>query len=74
LVELDHEYAELAEEVGAAPYLRVAALGAAPDFIGGLARAVQTAVGKTPGSTSSACGWRCGAEWTKCPCRQGAPT
>lgn len=72
LVELDHEYAELAEEVGAAPYLRVAALGTAPEFIGGLAKAVRDAAGKKPGTVESACGWRCGPEWSKCPCREGA--
>lgn len=74
LVELDHEYAELAEEVGAAPYLRVAALGTEPAFIDGLAKAVREAVDNRPGTTTSACGWRCGPEWSKCPCRQGAST
>lgn len=74
LVELDHEYAELAEEVGVAPYLRVAALGTAPDFIGGLAKAVQNAVKQEAGTTRAACGWRCGPEWSKCPCREGSST
>ncbi len=72
LVELDHEYAELAEEVGASPYLRVAALGTAPAFIEGLAKAVRAAVDSKAGTTASACGWRCGPEWSKCPCREGA--
>ena len=72
LVELDHEYAELAEEVGASPYLRVAALGTAPAFIDGLAKAVRDAVDRKAGTTTSACGWRCGPEWSKCPCREGA--
>ena len=74
LVELDHEYAELAEEVGVTPYLRVAALGTAPDFIGGLAKAVQNAVKQEAGTTRAACGWRCGSEWSKCPCREGSST
>ena len=39
LVELDHEYAELAIEVGAAPYLRAPALGAADAFVASLAGA-----------------------------------
>lgn len=72
LVELDHEYAELAQEVGAAPYIRVPALGGAPEFIGGLASAVRDALGKRAGSVAPACGWRCGAEWSKCPRREGA--
>ena len=72
LVELDHEYAELAKEVGAAPYVRVPALGGAPEFIDGLANAVRNALGERAGSVAPACGWRCGPEWSKCPCREGA--
>jgi protoporphyrin/coproporphyrin ferrochelatase len=72
LVELDHEYAELAEEVGVAPYIRVPALGGAPEFIDGLASAVRSALGERAGSIAPACGWRCGAEWSKCPRREGA--
>ncbi|PHY19259.1 ferrochelatase [Caulobacter sp. BP25] len=71
LVELDHEYAELAKDVGVAPYVRVPALGGAPEFIGGLASAVRDALGKRAGSVAPACGWRCGAEWSKCPRREG---
>jgi len=68
LVELDHEYAELAQEVGVAPYIRVPALGVAPEFISGLAGMVRQALAKNgviPGSD-----WRCGS--TNCPCKQGA--
>ena len=72
LVELDHEYAELARDVGAAPYVRVPALGAAPEFIDGLASAVRNALGERVGSVAPACAWRCGPEWSKCPCREGA--
>ena len=72
LVELDHEYAELAKGVGAAPYVRVPALGGAPEFIDGLASAVRNALGERAGAVAPACGWRCGAEWSKCPCREGA--
>lgn len=71
LVELDHEYAELAKEVGVAPYLRAPALGTASEFISGLGKAVVRAV-ETPGSTAPACGWRCGPDWPNCPCREGA--
>ncbi len=72
LVELDHEYAELAQTVGAAPYIRVPALGGAPEFIDGLAAAVRNALSERAGSVAPACGWRCGAEWSKCPRREGA--
>ena len=67
LVELDHEYAELAQEVGVAPYIRVPALGAAPEFIGGLAGMIGEALaghGIVPGSD-----WRCGE--FDCPCKEG---
>ena len=48
LVELDHEYGELAEQVGCAPYLRAPALGVEPAFIAALAQAVEAAL-ETPG-------------------------
>ncbi|WP_454761938.1 ferrochelatase [Caulobacter segnis] len=67
LVELDHEYAELAETVGVAPYIRVPALGVAPEFITGLAGMVAKAMasgGIIPGGD-----WR-GPE--KCPCNEEA--
>ena len=44
LVELDHEYGELAAEVGCVPYLRVPALGVEPTFIAALAQAVEAAL------------------------------
>ena len=44
LVELDHEYAELAEQVGCAPYLRTPAVGIDPAFIAGLAQTVKAAL------------------------------
>ena len=55
LVELDHEYAELAASVGCAPYLRTPAVGVNPAFITGLAKAVETALetsGVAPQGTS----------------------
>lgn len=48
LVELDHEYGELAAAVGCAPYLRTPAVGVEPAFIAALARAVDAAL-KTSG-------------------------
>ena len=47
LVELDHEYAELAARLGCTPYLRAAAVGVAPAFIDGLARIVRQSLDHT---------------------------
>ncbi|MNR38349.1 Ferrochelatase [compost metagenome] len=44
LVELDHEYGELAASVGCAPYLRAPAVGVEPAFIAALAKAVELAL------------------------------
>jgi ferrochelatase len=44
LVELDRDYADFAEAVGADPYLRAPALGCEPRFIEGLARLVTRAL------------------------------
>jgi len=44
LVELDHEYAELARQVGCAPYLRAPAVGVERAFISALAQAVEAAL------------------------------
>jgi ferrochelatase len=46
LVELDHEYADLAREVGCVPYLRAPALGADQAFISALSQAVEAAVAR----------------------------
>ncbi len=51
LVELDIEYARLAEEVGAADYLRVPTVGTAPEFIEGLADLVTAALGNARPAT-----------------------
>lgn len=58
LVELDHEYAELAKDAGVAPYIRVPALGVAPEFIAGLAKTVAEALTGDP-SPTDACAWDC---------------
>lgn len=63
LVELDHEYGELAHEVGCAPYLRAPAIGAHPDFIRALSEETQAVLS---GEVS-----RCGHGMTNCD--NGAP-
>lgn len=47
LVELDHEYAELAAQVGCAPYLRTPAVGVEAAFIAALAEATTAALDST---------------------------
>lgn len=68
LVELDREYAELADKVNCPAYVRAPALAAEPAFIGALADMVQAARGQAeaiaPGGP-----WRCGEEWGQCPAR-----
>ena len=72
LVELDHEYAALAREVGCAPYLRSPAPGVRPQFIEDLAHAVQIAIGR--GADIHPHGpWLCPAGLQKCPCHRGDP-
>ena len=44
LVELDRDYALVAQKAGAAPYIRVPALGVQPRFIEGLATLVEQAL------------------------------
>ncbi len=46
LVELDRDYAELAERMGCPVYIRAATVGVETDFIRGLARTVQKALGR----------------------------
>lgn len=54
LVELDIEYRHLAESVGVPHYVRVATVGAAPQFIAGLAQLVAKAAQQAPGAVCSA--------------------
>jgi ferrochelatase len=68
LVELDHEYAKLAHDVGCPGYVRVAALGVTPAFIEGLARSVQAALATT--GPAPAEGWTCEACGPICLARQ----
>jgi ferrochelatase len=69
LVELDRDYRDVAERVGVAPYLRVPALGCAPEFIDGLTDLVLKSLGREgmgPGGGAcpaglAGCGRGCGA-------------
>jgi ferrochelatase len=65
LVELDHEYAQLARELGIGTYLRAPTPTVAEGLIATLAEAVETA-----GVETAPYGpWRCPAEHGKCACR-----
>ncbi len=67
LVELDHEYAELARELGIATYLRSPTPRTDEHFIAALAEAVEAG-----GSGVRPYGpWLCPAEHGKCACRSG---
>jgi len=66
LVELDHEYAELAQARGVTPYLRARTPGVQPAFIGELARAVTGALPRTGAQPHGP--WRCPATHGKCAC------
>ncbi len=70
LVELDHEYRELAVENGCPAYIRVAALGVEQGFISGLAKAVVETLPRE--GVAPACAWRCGGDRSQCPRTQGA--
>ncbi|MBI1329019.1 MAG: ferrochelatase [Alphaproteobacteria bacterium] len=65
LVELDIEYAKLAHEAGVADYVRVKAVGTAPEFIAGLARLVARAI-TTKGPVNCAAGRICPAKFSGC--------
>ncbi|HEX2560011.1 ferrochelatase [Phenylobacterium sp.] len=69
LVELDHEYAAVAREVGCTPYLRVPALGVSADFIGALAEATLEAAGRDREGAAPFGPWLCPAQYGKCACR-----
>jgi protoporphyrin/coproporphyrin ferrochelatase len=71
LVELDRDYAVLAEAAGAPIYLRAPAVGTSPLFIGGLATAVGRALGRSGvGPDGEACAGRFG----RCPYRRAQAT
>jgi ferrochelatase len=70
LVELDHEYAHLAREVGCAPYLRARTPGVRQVFVDGLAKAVLGAMAR-PEGVGPFGPWRCPAGHVKCALRTG---
>ncbi|HEV7383926.1 MAG TPA: ferrochelatase, partial [Phenylobacterium sp.] len=73
LVELDRDYARLAEEVGCAPYLRAPTPGIRSAFIGELAATVLEAA-ERPSGLAPHGPWRCPAGHAKCAIRtRGAP-
>lgn len=67
LVELDDEYAELADEAGIKVYLRAPALGIAEEFISSLASLVKSAVLSKTDILSSSDTRICPKNWSKCP-------
>ena len=67
LVELDHEYADLARGLGMATYLRAATPRVMESFIATLAEATLAA----SGAPSPFGPWLCPAEHGKCACRNG---
>lgn len=68
LVELDIEYRRRAEEFGVPQYIRVAAVGAAAEFIDGLAELTEIARRRT-GLVCAEGGRRCPECCSGCPCR-----
>lgn len=67
LVELDHEYAELAHEAGCPVWLRAPAPGTDPGFISALAGAVGSALAREGGVAPDG-NWSCAAAHGRCPC------
>lgn len=72
LVELDMTYAELARSAGVPAYVRVAAVGTEREFVDGLARLVEDALGR--GGVCPAEGQRsCPSSFRQCPCTGSTP-
>ncbi|WP_436008710.1 ferrochelatase [Phenylobacterium sp. LjRoot219] len=72
LVELDHEYAQVAQAAGCSPYLRAPTPSVDPRFIEDLAQATLIALGR-PFGTRPHGPWMCPAGLTKCACHHGEP-
>ena len=69
LVELDHEYAEIARQVGCAPYLRAPTPTIDPALIDTLAKATFEALAR--GSEPAPLGpWQCPPTYGKCVCQK----
>ena len=64
LVELDHEYGEMARDAGCPAYVRVPALGIEAGFIDSLADIALQSLGRT--GVAPAGGYAC-AGWSRCP-------
>lgn len=71
LVELDYEYAELAGQVGCAPYLRAPTPSTDPAFIRALTRATNQALARNTEIAPHGA-WRCPEAYGKCACRNEA--
>ena len=71
LVEIEHEYRELAHEAGVPAFYRVDTVATIASFIEGLAGSVRAAIARGPGTGLPAGGRVCPASWVKCP--SGAP-
>ncbi len=69
LVELDHEYADLARSLGLPFYLRAPAVGTDLAFIEGLAEVAVEALARTGVAPAGA---SCGRGFKQCPCRERA--
>lgn len=70
LVELDRDYAALADKLGCPHYLRVPAVGVASAFIDGLAAAVGRALGRPPEVESDGAVRVCPTQFGRCPARR----
>ena len=70
LVELDEEYAEVAEEVGLKTYVRVPALGDDEVFLESLANLVDSALKREPGLAPDGGHRICPRAWGACPCAE----
>jgi ferrochelatase len=71
LVELDIEYRHLADQNGAAAYVRVPAVGTHPAFIAGLATLVKNALARDAGIQDGS-GQQACANWRRCARKMGA--
>jgi len=69
LVEIDIEYRRLAMASGVPHYVFVPAVGAAPDFIQGLARLIHRARSQKKDCVSDVSGRVCSPELSACPCK-----
>lgn len=69
LVEIEHEYRDLARTLGVPAFGRVQTVGVHPDFIQGLADVVIGAMTEGGGLAPGCGGKTCDPTWSKCPCK-----